>query len=105
MDAGEADSPPVGSLSVNFSAAHRPRKWLESSAPLGLAVSGFFISLQRTNALVAAVIASDTYYGQYFAVELSNAENTPLGSSTAYGYWSCYYDSGWYDYGYYGYYY
>jgi len=33
--------PPVGSLVVQLSATHRPRKWLESSAPLGLAVSGF----------------------------------------------------------------
>ena len=52
-------------------------------------------------------IANDTYNGQYFSVELSNAVNAPLAWSTAYGYWSYYYDSGWYDYGYYdyGYYY
>ena len=43
--------PPVGSLVVQFSATHRPRKWLESSAPLGLAVSGFFISIPTTQAL------------------------------------------------------
>lgn len=52
-------------------------------------------------------ILTDTNNGQYFSVELSNAVNAPLSWSTAYGYWSYYYDYGWYDYGYYdyGYYY
>ena len=58
--------PPVGSLSVNFSATHRPRKWLESSAPLGLAVSGFFIGTP-----VAAFVATGVFH---FATHLQRCK-------------------------------
>ena len=54
-DAGAALSLQEPSNYTTVSTANRPRKWLESSAPLGLAVSGFLLYCRVHKSLRAAV--------------------------------------------------